>query len=121
MSTPYAACAAKRTKKSHIVSGCKIFAGTKYTGQHNKICQYLHWCIIQDYNVAVNPNWWKHKPKPATLISDQLLVTYNMTQEVDTTVKANRPDTIVLDEKECRDLIIDVTVPMDINMIKVAA
>eukprot|EP00957_Ditylum_brightwellii_P182739 13918776-Ditylum_brightwellii.AAC.1 len=55
------------------------------------------------------------------LISNQLLVTYDMTQEVDNTVGANRPDIVVLDEKECKSLIIDVTVPMDINMIKAAA
>eukprot|EP00957_Ditylum_brightwellii_P055849 4231651-Ditylum_brightwellii.AAC.1 len=55
------------------------------------------------------------------LISNQLLVTYGMTQEVDNTVEANRPDIVVLDEKECKALIIDVTVPMGINMIKAAA
>eukprot|EP00957_Ditylum_brightwellii_P186710 14216981-Ditylum_brightwellii.AAC.1 len=74
-----------------------------------------------DYNIAVNPNWRKHKPKPAMLISNQLPVTYDMTQEVDNAVKANRPDIVVLDKKECKALIIDVIVPMDINMIKAAA
>eukprot|EP00957_Ditylum_brightwellii_P188338 14338150-Ditylum_brightwellii.AAC.1 len=98
-----------------------MLPGNKYTEQHNKICQYLHWCILQDYNVAVNPNGWKHKPKPAMLISNQLLVTYNMTQEVDKVGEASTPDVVVLDEEECRALIIDVTVPMDINMIKAAA
>eukprot|EP00957_Ditylum_brightwellii_P208321 15356826-Ditylum_brightwellii.AAC.2 len=56
-----------------------------------KICQYLHWCILQDYNTAVNPNWHKHKPKPTTLIPNQLSGTYDMTQEVDNMVEANRP------------------------------
>eukprot|EP00957_Ditylum_brightwellii_P211010 15365662-Ditylum_brightwellii.AAC.1 len=98
-----------------------MLVGTKYTKRHDKICQYFHWCILQDYNVAVNPNWWKHKPKPATLINNQLLVTYDMTQEVDKAVKANRPDIVVLDEKERKALIINATVPMDINMIKAAA
>eukprot|EP00957_Ditylum_brightwellii_P126529 9644233-Ditylum_brightwellii.AAC.1 len=42
-------------------------------------------------------------------------------QEVDTVIKANRPDIVVLDEKERKALIIDVTIPMDINMIKAAA
>eukprot|EP00957_Ditylum_brightwellii_P013990 1055577-Ditylum_brightwellii.AAC.2 len=114
-------CHKKNETTSHIVSGCKMLAGTKYTKQHNKICQYLHWCIFQDYNIAVNPNWRKHKPKSATLISNQLSVTYGMTQEVDKTIEANRPDIIVLDEKQRKALFIDVTVPMDINMIKAAA
>eukprot|EP00957_Ditylum_brightwellii_P209900 15363786-Ditylum_brightwellii.AAC.1 len=75
---------------SHIVSGCEVLASIKYTKSHNNICQYLYWCILQDYNIAVNPNWWTHKPKPPTLISNQLSVTYNMTQEVDNVVEANR-------------------------------
>eukprot|EP00957_Ditylum_brightwellii_P048635 3690622-Ditylum_brightwellii.AAC.1 len=106
---------------SHIVSSCEMLAGTKYTKRHNKICQYLHWCFLQDYNIPINPNWWKHKPKPAVLISNQVLVTYDLKQEVDNAVEANRPDIVVLNEKECRALIIYVTVPMDINMIKAAA
>eukprot|EP00957_Ditylum_brightwellii_P180251 13731398-Ditylum_brightwellii.AAC.1 len=84
---------------SHIVSRCQILAGTKYTKCHNKICQYLHWRILQDYNIAANPNWQNHKPKQATLISNQLSVIYNMTQEVDNAFKANRLDIVVLDEK----------------------
>eukprot|EP00957_Ditylum_brightwellii_P097651 7437416-Ditylum_brightwellii.AAC.1 len=96
-------------------------AGTKYTKQHNKICQYLHWCILHDFHIPVNSNWQKHKPKPAMLISNQVLVTYDLKQEVDNAVEANRPDIVVLDEKEGRALIIDVTIPMDINMVKEAA
>eukprot|EP00957_Ditylum_brightwellii_P197964 15081186-Ditylum_brightwellii.AAC.1 len=98
-----------------------MLAVTKYTKRHNKICQYLHWCILQNYNVAVNPNWWKHEPKPATLITNQLLVAYDMTQEVDKAVEANMPGIVVLDEKACKALIINVTVPMDTNTIKAAA
>eukprot|EP00957_Ditylum_brightwellii_P120498 9193677-Ditylum_brightwellii.AAC.1 len=36
-------------------------------------------------------------------------------------MEANRPDIVVLDEKECRALIIGVTIPMDINTVKAAA
>eukprot|EP00957_Ditylum_brightwellii_P152390 11601258-Ditylum_brightwellii.AAC.1 len=98
-----------------------MLADTKYTERHNKVCQYLHWCILQDYNVAVNPNRRKHKPKPATLITNKPPVTYEMTQKVENVVEANRSDIVVLDEKEYKALIINVTVPMDIHMIKAAA
>eukprot|EP00957_Ditylum_brightwellii_P111936 8536421-Ditylum_brightwellii.AAC.1 len=85
------------------------------------MCQYLHWCIMQDNNIPVNPNWQWHKPKPVTLITNQLLITYDMIQEMERTVAVNRPDIIILDEKEKKALIIDVTFPMDINRIKAAA
>eukprot|EP00957_Ditylum_brightwellii_P029489 2228929-Ditylum_brightwellii.AAC.1 len=76
---------------------------------------------MQDNNIHVNPNWWKHKPKPATVIINQLLVTYGMTQEVENVVEANCPDIAILNEKEKKALLIDVTIPMDINMIKAVA
>eukprot|EP00957_Ditylum_brightwellii_P040150 3038198-Ditylum_brightwellii.AAC.2 len=40
---------------------------------------------------------------------------------MDMAVKTNMPNIVVLDKKEYRALIIDVTVPMDINMTKAAA
>eukprot|EP00957_Ditylum_brightwellii_P139142 10606016-Ditylum_brightwellii.AAC.2 len=95
-------CCKENKTISHIVSGCKLFSGTKYTEQHSKICQYLHWCIMQDNNIPVNLNWQKHKPKLETLITNQLSVTYDMTQEVENVVEANLPDIVVLDEKEKR-------------------
>eukprot|EP00957_Ditylum_brightwellii_P170360 12967215-Ditylum_brightwellii.AAC.1 len=45
---------------------------------------------------------------------------YDLKQEVDTAVEANRPDIVVLDEKEGRALNIHVAIPMDINMVKAA-
>eukprot|EP00957_Ditylum_brightwellii_P164604 12532888-Ditylum_brightwellii.AAC.1 len=76
---------------------------------------------MQDNNVPVNPNWQQYKPKPATLITNQLLVTYGMTQEVEGVVAANCPGIVILDVKEKKALIIDAMIPMDINMIKAAA
>eukprot|EP00957_Ditylum_brightwellii_P102856 7837927-Ditylum_brightwellii.AAC.1 len=114
-------CCKENATISHIVSGSKLLAGTKYTEQHNKICQYLHWCIMQDNNVHVNPIWQRHKKKPVTLITNQWLVTYDMTQEVEGAVVTNCPDIVILDEKEKKAPIIDVMIPMDINMIKAAA
>eukprot|EP00957_Ditylum_brightwellii_P031948 2422474-Ditylum_brightwellii.AAC.1 len=57
---------------------------SKYTNRHNRICQYLHWCILQDFHIQVNKDWRKHKPKPAVLISNKISVSYDLTQEVDT-------------------------------------
>eukprot|EP00957_Ditylum_brightwellii_P049562 3759182-Ditylum_brightwellii.AAC.1 len=114
-------CCKEKSIISHIISGCKLLEGTKYIEQHDKICQYLHWCIMQDNNVPVNPNWQWHKTRPVTLITNQLLVTNDMTQEVESVVAANCPDIVILDEKEKKALIIDGMIAIDINMIKAAA
>eukprot|EP00957_Ditylum_brightwellii_P087130 6631306-Ditylum_brightwellii.AAC.1 len=62
---------------------------------------------MQDNNILVTPNWQWHKPKLALLITNLLLVTYDMTQEVEGMVTANCPDIVILDEKEKKPLIID--------------
>ena len=41
---------------SHIISGCKMLAATKYLHQHNQIATYLHWCIAKDMGVEVTPS-----------------------------------------------------------------
>eukprot|EP00957_Ditylum_brightwellii_P175500 13361895-Ditylum_brightwellii.AAC.1 len=76
---------------------------------------------MQGNNVPANPNLQQHKPKPVTLINNHLSITYDTTQEVEGAVAANPPDIVILDEKEKKALIIDITIPMDINMIKAAA
>eukprot|EP00957_Ditylum_brightwellii_P147655 11244358-Ditylum_brightwellii.AAC.1 len=55
------------------------------------------------------------------LISNQVSVTYDLKQEVDNEVEENRPEIVVLDEKEHRALITDVTVPLGINMTQATA
>eukprot|EP00957_Ditylum_brightwellii_P033621 2549159-Ditylum_brightwellii.AAC.1 len=75
---------------------------------------------MQDNNLPVNPNWQQHKPELATLITNHLLVTYDITQDVEGAVTANRPGIVILDEKEKKALIIDITTPMDTNVIKAA-
>eukprot|EP00957_Ditylum_brightwellii_P098134 7476905-Ditylum_brightwellii.AAC.2 len=45
----------------------------------------------------------------------------NMTQRVDCAISVNHPDLIVLDEEKRTALLVDVTCPMDINMVTAAA
>eukprot|EP00957_Ditylum_brightwellii_P178823 13621371-Ditylum_brightwellii.AAC.1 len=45
---------------------------------------------------------------------------YNMTQRVNLAIAANQLDLVVLDEQKRTVLLIDVTCPMDINMVTAA-
>eukprot|EP00957_Ditylum_brightwellii_P038743 2928482-Ditylum_brightwellii.AAC.1 len=46
---------------------------------------------------------------------------YDMTQKVNHAVSTNHPDLVILDEKKKAALLINVTYPMDINMISAVA
>eukprot|EP00957_Ditylum_brightwellii_P163125 12421242-Ditylum_brightwellii.AAC.1 len=32
----------------HIASGCNMLCCFKYVERHDKVCKYLHWCVLQD-------------------------------------------------------------------------
>eukprot|EP00957_Ditylum_brightwellii_P170938 13011003-Ditylum_brightwellii.AAC.1 len=66
---------------AHIASGCPILLNSKYKKHHDKICTYLHWCILQDHDVPVFNTWHTHNPQPATKISDHITLHYNMALE----------------------------------------
>eukprot|EP00957_Ditylum_brightwellii_P115360 8797345-Ditylum_brightwellii.AAC.1 len=102
----------------YIASGCNMLRGTKYVEHHNKVCKYLHWCILQDEGQSIVPNWKQHKAEetPSICLGEGHTLMYDMTQKVDHTIFANHPDLIILDKEKKTALIIDVTCSMDINL-----
>eukprot|EP00957_Ditylum_brightwellii_P075275 5720151-Ditylum_brightwellii.AAC.1 len=75
--------------------------------------------MLQDLKLPVHPNWHQHKTKPTIHVSEKLILMYSMTQETDSDAVANQPN-IVLLEKQRKKTSIDVTIPIDINMVKAA-
>eukprot|EP00957_Ditylum_brightwellii_P204656 15340295-Ditylum_brightwellii.AAC.1 len=116
MSIHCATCAANLTNPLHT-----SLLNFKYKRHHEKICIYLHWCILQDHDVLVSNTWHTNDPQPATKISDHITLHYDMTLEVDYGVGANHPGIVIWDLARKGTSFIDVTVPMDINMVKAAA
>ena len=51
-------CKEKPETISHIVSGCKCLAGTKYTNQHDKVGKYIHWNLLKDRGINVCEDWF---------------------------------------------------------------
>eukprot|EP00957_Ditylum_brightwellii_P012608 952995-Ditylum_brightwellii.AAC.1 len=107
----------------HAVNPLCCMCGTKYTEWHNKVCTYLHWCILKDVQRHVVPNWQQHMAAetPSICLEDGNTLMYNMKQCVYHAVTANRPNIAILDKKKKMALLIIVTCPMDVNMITAAA
>eukprot|EP00957_Ditylum_brightwellii_P128050 9766006-Ditylum_brightwellii.AAC.1 len=100
-----------------------MLRGTKYVEHHDKVCKYIHWCVLQDESQSVMPNWKQHKAEETLSIclGAGCTLMYNMTQKVDHAVSINHPDLVILDEDQKTALLIDVTCPVDINMVSTAA
>eukprot|EP00957_Ditylum_brightwellii_P124979 9527525-Ditylum_brightwellii.AAC.1 len=104
--------------------GCDMLQGIKYTEQHDKVCTYLHWCILQDMQQpAVTPNQRQHKAveTPSIYLEEGCTLMYNMTQCMCHAIATNCPNIILLDEKKRTALLSNVPCPMDMNMVIVDA
>ena len=46
----------------HLVPGCHMLALTEYLNQHDKLGQYIHWCLCKNFALPHEGNWYEHKP-----------------------------------------------------------
>ena len=101
----------------HIVAGCKMLAGTKYTYRHNQVAKYVHWCILMDKGINVTESWLNHKPESVTT-KDDVIIMWDTAIITDKNVKSNRPDITVHDSKNKKCMFIDISVPGCHNVVK---
>ena len=101
----------------HIVSGCKMLAGTQYTYRHNQVATYLHWCVLRDIGVSVPETWTQHTPAP-TVSTNEITVLWDLPIITDKKVKANRPDITIHDRKNRECIFVDVSIPVCENIVK---
>lgn len=100
---------------AHIVSGCPVLARKEYIARHDKIAASLHWAICHYFNLPKSKNHYDHQP-PQVCDNGEVTVIWNEQVQTDRTILANKPDIIIKDLKENTCLIIDVAVPMDVNV-----
>ena len=100
----------------HIVSGCKMLAGTQYTYRHNQVAKYIHSCVLKDRGAKVDQSWTKHEPENATNIGDDIIL-WDMPIPTDKNVKSNRPDITIHDTKRKTCMFIDISVPVCCNVV----
>ena len=105
---------------NHIVSGCKCLAGTKYTVRHDKIGTYIHWCILREMGVQVCEEWFKHTPEK-TVEHEGVIVMWDLPIITGKNIGANRPDITIHDKNQKKALLIDFSVPCDINIVNKTA
>ena len=101
----------------HIVSGCKMLCGTQYTYMHNQVAKYIHWQILKDLNINVPESWLKHNPTEV-VIKNGITVLWDSYILTDKKVPHNRPDIIIHDTNLREALLIDVAIPVCMNIVK---
>ena len=101
----------------HIVSGCKMLAGTKYLFRHNQVAKYIHWRLLKDRGFEVKESWIEHNPRETETLNGTTIL-WDVPLLTDKKVKCNRPDITIHDtiNRECT--LVDISIPVCGNIIR---
>ena len=92
-----------------------MLAPTEYKARHDRVGQYLHWKICRHYKIQTVEEWYKHQPEPVTE-GPHTTILWDFSINTDRTIKANRPDIVIKDQREKTCILIDMSVPSDANI-----
>ena len=99
---------------NHIVSGCPQLAKSEYINRHDKAGTYLHWKICRANNIKTTDKWYEHEP-PTVTENNDITILWDMPIHTDREIKANRPDIVIKNRNENTCLLIDMSIPSDLN------
>ena len=101
----------------HIVSACPVLARTSYIERHNRIVKYVHFEMCRARDLPTGASRFDHQLK-ALVKSDRYRLYWEYSVPTDLKLSANRPDLLLVDDKERIAYIIDISVPGENNINK---
>ena len=104
--------------KLHLVSGCSKLAGTEYKKRHDRMGLRVYWEMCKDRGIKCNDKWYKETPDKVRVSKcGRYEIWWDKKVETPKVLEANRPDLICIDKEEKQWLILDFSVPNDINIL----
>ena len=96
----------------HIVVGSTTLALSEYTNRHNKVAGYIHWMICKHMGLQVTDKqaYSEHIPERVVNINGTASM-WDIPVIIGQITLANRPDTVLHEEKEKTCLLIDISIP----------
>ena len=99
----------------HLVSGCEKLAQKKYKRRHDNVVKKIHWDLCKKKGLEHTEKWYEHGPEGA-VENEEVKVLWNIDVQCDNVMEARRPDIILIDRKEQKGIIIDISVPADVRV-----
>ena len=91
---------------------------TEYISRRNNAAAYLHWSICKDHGIEITDKWYQHEPETVMHSKDNNITPlWDMSVNTDRAITANRPDIVVKDSVNSPYKLIDITVPLDWNVV----
>nr|QVK45139.1 GST [Pagiophloeus tsushimanus] len=102
----------------HVISGCKLLAGTEYVKRHDTAAKIIHQELALKHHLIMEKiPYYKYQPE-SVLENREVKLYWDTTIHTDRTMAYNRPDITYTLKKEKITYLIDVAIPNDANIKK---
>ena len=107
----------KRTT-GHLASGCSKLAQREYKRRHDRMGLGVYWELCKKYGMKYSSRWYEEVPEAVRLSKDGNFELW-WDRSVETTQKLdhNRPDIVLINRVKKEWLIVDFSVPSDVNVV----
>ena len=95
----------------HLGSCCPLLALAKELTQHDRLGQYIHWCLYKNFGLPYQSNWWEHKPPKVIENKNGTILLYLMVPfdiYTDRAIQENRPDIVAKNHGDKNCFLIDI-------------
>ena len=101
----------------HVIAGCPSLSQNVYTYRHDNVAKYLY-IKIGEYAGLMkgNEKWYEIKPK-CVIENENFKVLWNFQIITDHQINHNKPDIVLVNKVQKTAQIIDIAVPVDINVV----
>lgn len=99
---------------AHLISGCSKLAATDYTNRHNQVASLVYRAICTEYDLEYSKDWRVEPEK--VILNDSVKLLWDFSIQTDIKMPHNRPDIVLINNKNKKGYIIDIAVPRDENI-----
>jgi hypothetical protein len=102
----------------HLASACSKLAQREYKRRHDRMGLRVYWELCKKYGMKCGSKWYEEVPEAVRVSKDEKYEIW-WDRSVETTQKLdhNRPDVILINRVKKEWLIVDFSVPSDINVV----
>ena len=108
-------CGKKGESVQHFVSVSEKLAQKEYKRRHDSVAKKIHWDLCKKNELVHTKKWYEHVPEGA-VENKGVKVLRDVNVQCDNVIEARRPDIILIDQKEQKGIIIDISVPADVRV-----
>ena len=98
----------------HLVCGCEKLAQREYERRHDNVAKKAQWDFCKN-GLEHTEKWYEHVPE-GVVQNEEVKFLWDIYIQCDNVIEARRPDIIVIDKKERKEIIINIAVPAYVRL-----